>query len=1055
MSSFSLNPVFLTLLVGAAMLWAATRLAPRLDLLDRPGARKQHLGAVPLVGGISVFAGAAAGLWFVAQQPLALWPFLLASGLVLVLGVFDDRASLPVKTRVLVQALAVLVMIRFGDVQLLSFGDLLGLGELVLPPWVGFVVTLVAVIGVINALNMMDGIDGLAGALGFLVLGTLGLFAWGADRLVEGWVALLFGMALLPYLLCNLGVFGSSRRVFLGDAGSMVLGMTIAWLLIALSQPAADARPVFQPVTALWLFAIPLVDTVSIMLRRKLKGQSPFLPDRDHLHHIVLRMGFRDRHALLFVVAASLVLMGLGLWMEFVGLPEWLRFALFIGFFVAYAFMLLKIWRLSRWLLNQARAIRLGIWALARPLAALPLVSKRLILLALDGALVYASLVAALLLRYADAQLALAHLEGARGLVLLAAPLVALPFFYWFGLYRSVVRYFGSQALWSAVGAVMLYTLFYGAGWLLLGASGVFSERLLPPEVITMQAVLLLLGVAGSRMLGRRLLSEVAGDRHRRLPRSGRIVEQRAMRVLIVGCGGAGRQLAAALRQDPGMQLLGFLDESAELHDRFVMGRPVINSGMLEQFVAQHRVSDVLLADERLDAAGGQARRNALLGQLGGLQVRVRLMPALDELARGQADWQAFQELQVDDLLQRPPVQLDQRALDAQCRNKTILVLGAGGNLGRALCRQLLAFEPRVLLLYEVNEMALKGAYRDLTGQLRQLELEQAEHSAVRLLPRLVPVLGSVQDEPHLREVMDTWRPALVYHAAGYADTDMVEHNPAEGLKVNLYGLLASARAALEVQVQHFVLLGNDKVERPSSILGAGRRLAETILQAFAAEPLIAFDEPGRPVEQVPNRTRFSVVRIGNLLDAPGSVVELFREQIAQGGPLTLTDPAVSRYVLTTHEAVQLVLQASALPPQGTGGQARGTNVFALDMGEPVRILQLARRMVELSGLRVKDEDNPQGDIGIRIIGLRPGERLHARQPLPAGTIPTQHARIRRLRRLHTSWAGLQGNLRALRIAVDNNDVEAIRSFLGLLVSDYQPDARVLDWVYLEQTSKP
>jgi undecaprenyl-phosphate alpha-N-acetylglucosaminyl 1-phosphatetransferase len=1078
-------------------------------LLDRPDARKQHDGVVPLIGGLSIFLGAWAGLLLVFSWQKALWSPLLATLLIVLVGVLDDRKPLPVLPRLLVQILAMAVLMWGAGLWLGELGDVFALGPMVLPIWLGVPLTIVAVIGVINAVNMVDGIDGLAGSLSFLALATMGVMAWGAARVLEAWVAILFATATVPYLLCNLGVCGKARRVFLGDAGSMLLGFVIAWLAIALSQNVGgDVEPVFAPVTALWLFAIPLMDTVSIMLRRLLKGQSPFLPDRDHLHHIVLRMGYRDRHALLFIVLASVVLGGAGLWMEFNGVPEWKRFTGFVALFGLYFFSLLKIWRLLKILRVVKQVLRRTMWAVFSPLVDLSPGAKRAVLLLTDGALIYAALGVALVFRFGDWAAASRYFEGPLGLFLLAAPLLAFPLFAWFGLYRAVVRFFGSQALWAVVGAVSVYAALYAGGWLLLRSSGaVAGMQPLPMGVIAMHAVLLVLGVGGSRMLGRRLLSRAAGVGSVRTR-----ARDRAMRVLLVGAGEEAVQLASALRADADVELVGFVDDSDAMHDRLLQGRPVIASNKIEAFIQQHEITDVLLADEQLDVAQARASRNALLQRLSGMGVRVRLMPSLDAIARGQSDWMQFQELDIADLLQRAPVDLNREALAEQFGNKSVLILGAGGTIGRELALQVLRFRPKLLLLYELNEVALNQLYEAVLWELRRLEKDEATEGGarigLRLMTRILPILGSVQDSMRVRDLMHTWQPDVVYHAAAYKHVPMVEHNPAEGLKNNVFGTLIAARAAIEAKVPNFVLISTDKAVRPTNIMGASKRLAEMTLQALAAETAPEWECLNEPKTQLENQTHFSMVRFGNVLGSSGSVVPLFREQIAAGGPITLTDAEVTRYFMSIPEAAQLVMQAGALAsspviarsevtkqstaeggpnadgsPRAFGprddekggvtarraqpdaavhreadlttaaGGPTPAEVFVLDMGEPVKILDLAKRMVELSGLRVKDEACPQGDIEIEITGLRPGEKRYEELLIGDNPLPTAHPRILKAREEFLPWAELQPQLRALRIATDNNDIEAIRGLLEKLVVGYQPDPNVVDWVYLEQTA--
>jgi len=484
--------------------------------------------------------------------------------------------------------------------------------------------------------------------------------------------------------------------------------------------------------------------------------------------------------------------------------------------------------------------------------------------------------------------------------------------------------------------------------------------------------------------------------------------------------------------------------------------------------------------------------RKQVLERLRLLPVRVRTLPGMSDLISGRVNLGDLQDLDIDDLLGRTPTQPDEALLQAQITRKTVLVTGAGGSIGSELCRQVLRYRPKVLLLVELNEFALYAIHRALLELVQRIEEEAANEprvagdtSGIRLVPRILPILGSVQDGTRMGELMETWSPDVVYHAAAYKHVPMVEHNPAEGLKNNVFGTLIAARAAMEAGVPNFVLISTDKAVRPTNIMGASKRLAEMALQALAASPQVDFACLHEPIVAVQNRTHFSMVRFGNVLGSSGSVVPLFREQIQQGGPITLTDAEVTRYFMSIPEAAQLVMQAGGLggSPRASGprddgkggvtarraqpdaavhreadlstaeGDPSGAEVFVLDMGEPVKILDLARRMVELSGLRVKDDACPQGDIEIEITGLRPGEKRYEELLIGDNPMPTAHPRILKAREDYLPWAVLQPQLRSLRIATDNNDIDAIRSLLQKLVTGYQPDPNVVDWVYLEQTA--
>ena len=531
-------------------------------------------------------------------------------------------------------------------------------------------------------------------------------------------------------------------------------------------------------------------------------------------------------------------------------------------------------------------------------------------------------------------------------------------------------------------------------------------------------------------------------------------------RVVSFGAGDAGRQLAQSMFNGREFHLCGFADDDARVQGRDLLGVPVVAPRDLADFVERCKVTELLLA---IPSVSREARKQ-VLERLRMLPVWVRTLPGVSDLISGRVHLGDLQELDIDDLLGRAPAKPDQDLLQAQITNKTVLVSGAGGSIGSELCRQVLRYRPKLLLLVELNEFALYAIHRELLELARRIEEEGGTQSrGVRLVPRILPILGSVQDGTRMGELMHTWQPDVVYHAAAYKHVPMVEHNPAEGLKNNVFGTLIAARAAMEAKVPNFVLISTDKAVRPTNIMGASKRLAEMALQALAASPQVAFACLNEQKTEVENHTHFSMVRFGNVLGSSGSVVPLFREQIQQGGPITLTDAEVTRYFMSIPEAAQLVMQAGGLSgsprafgPRDDGGEKKGPSgaeVFVLDMGEPVKILDLARRMVELSGLRVKDDACPQGDIAIEITGLRPGEKRYEELLIGDNPMPTAHPRIRKAREAYLPWSELQPQLRALRIATGNNDVEALRSLLVQLVEGYRPDPNVVDWVYLENNA--
>jgi FlaA1/EpsC-like NDP-sugar epimerase len=486
-------------------------------------------------------------------------------------------------------------------------------------------------------------------------------------------------------------------------------------------------------------------------------------------------------------------------------------------------------------------------------------------------------------------------------------------------------------------------------------------------------------------------------------------------KVLIYGAGSTGRQLVAAMANSHEMQVVGFLDDDDRLHGHVLNGQPIYNPVDLSQLVTTLGISDVLLAMPGLN----RKSRNDILIRIRAARVAVRTLPSMTELAQGKVSVSDLRELDIDDLLGREAVAPNHILLVKNISGKVVLVTGAGGSIGSELCRQILAVKPAKLLLIEQSEFALYAIHQEL-------EEKQTQKNSV-----LVPLLASVQDVDRMREIMATWQPDTVYHAAAYKHVPLVEHNPSEGIKNNVLGTLRTAQAAAENGVADFVLISTDKAVRPTNIMGASKRLAELVLQALATQS---------------SSTRFSMVRFGNVLGSSGSVVPRFRQQIRDGGPVTLTHPDITRYFMTIPEAAQLVIQAGAM--------AKGGDVFVLDMGQPVKIMDLACRIIELSGLQVKNADNPDGDIDIEITGLRPGEKLYEELLIGDNPRSTSHPRIMKAHEEHMGWHELEQKLRSLEMVLNINDVAVIRLMMQQLVPGYTPDDEIVDWVYMEQEAE-
>ena len=576
--------------------------------------------------------------------------------------------------------------------------------------------------------------------------------------------------------------------------------------------------------------------------------------------------------------------------------------------------------------------------------------------------------------------------DGAQWWVYALTPVLAIPVFIRFGLYRAIFRYTGQAALAATAKAVAVY----GAALLTLLLWARWPN--VPRTLGVLQPVIFLLLVGTSRAMARFWLTE--WDERK----------QGQGRLLIFGAGTAGVQTAAALGVSSQFKLLGFVDDDAGKVGRSINGVLVYSPTAVAELVSRQGVTDIFLA---LPSASRE-RRGAIIETLRYLPVHIRTLPGLSDLASGRVTVQDFKELDIEDLLGRDPVPPSVTLLARNLLGKVVLVSGAGGSIGSELCRQIAAQRPRQLVLLDHSEFALYDIHQAL----------QAQCIKDKLGVGLVPLLGSVSNLQRLQDICLAYRPDTVYHAAAYKHVPMVEANPVEGIVNNVFGTLNMALAAQTGGATSFVLVSTDKAVRPTNVMGASKRMAELVLQALASRTLL----PG---------ICFSMVRFGNVLGSSGSVVPLFRRQLAAGGPLTVTHADVTRYFMTISEAAQLVLQAGAM--------ATGGDVFVLDMGQPVGILDLAHRMVELSGMKVRDAEHVDGDIEIIITGLRPGEKLYEELLIGDNPSATQHPRIMKAHEEFLTWPELEEQLQTLRQACAAGDIERIKCVLKSCVQGYEP----------------
>jgi FlaA1/EpsC-like NDP-sugar epimerase len=602
--------------------------------------------------------------------------------------------------------------------------------------------------------------------------------------------------------------------------------------------------------------------------------------------------------------------------------------------------------------------------------------------------------------------------------LLLAGMLFFIPIFFAMGLYRAIFRFAGLQVIFSLNKAMTVYALLYGALFTLIGLDQV------PRSLGLLQPLIFGLGIVSSRLF---VCYWLGGFGYTNLLDS-------KPRALIYGAGAAGRQLAGGLLTSPDVKIVGYVDDDDRLHGHNLNGLNIYNPRELNHVVKSKQVTQIFLAIPSVS----QRRRNEVINELLPLRVQVRTLPGLADLASGKVTVSDLRELNIEDLLGREPVAPNPLMLAKNITSKVVMVTGAGGSIGSELCRQIIKASPNCLLLVELSEFALYGIHRELEIGIHEMQSTNSEQSGETLpvvLPKLVPLLANVRDPHRMSEIMRTWRPSTVYHAAAYKHVPLVEHNPAEGVKNNTLGTLVTATQAELHGVTDFVLISTDKAVRPTNIMGTTKRLAEMVLQAKAASQIHKFGE-------VPPKTRFSMVRFGNVLGSSGSVVPLFRKQIAEGGPITLTDQRMTRYFMTIPEAAQLVIQASAM--------ASGGDVFVLDMGQPVKIMDLAKRMVELSGLTLQDTSNPLGDIEIQVTGLRPGEKLYEELLIGDNPLPTNHPRIMKAHEEFLPWGELEGKLNLLISELESNNVPVICSLLKELVPGYHPETEVFDWVWMQ-----
>ena len=573
---------------------------------------------------------------------------------------------------------------------------------------------------------------------------------------------------------------------------------------------------------------------------------------------------------------------------------------------------------------------------------------------------------------------------------------LAIPIFWLLGLYRTMFRFAGSSIIFSVAIATLTYGLTYFAIISIYGIQGI------PRSIGIIQPLLLFFGISGSRIIIKYLFINTFSSKN----------FKNKKKILIYGAGSAGRQLLASLENNPEMKVAGFLDDNQLFHGQTILGQTVFDPSKIDRLINLKDIDQILLALPSIS----RKKRNQILDDLNNHKIKVKTLPSIQDIVDGKISVTDIKDLTIEDLLSREQVRPNLKLLSKNISSKVVLVTGAGGSIGSELCRQIIKLKPQKLLLLELNEFALYN----ISEELKNLKLSF----------KIIPLLINIQNLSRLNVVFKTFKIDTVYHAAAYKHVPLVEENICEGVKNNVFGTYLIAQAAIQHKVSNFVLISSDKAVRATNIMGASKRLAEICVQALYNDNKY-------------KHTKFAIVRFGNVLHSSGSVIPKFKKQIKQGGPVSLTHPEVTRYFMTTTEASQLVIQAGAM--------SRDCEVFILDMGKSVKIKDLIYKMIKLSGLTVKNAENFEGDIEVKITGLRPGEKLYEELLLGDNPQKTYHERIQKAQDPHIPFDKLEIDLDNLSILLNDNKVAEVKSMLNRLIPSYQSNSKIVDHIYEEQ----
>jgi FlaA1/EpsC-like NDP-sugar epimerase len=633
------------------------------------------------------------------------------------------------------------------------------------------------------------------------------------------------------------------------------------------------------------------------------------------------------------------------------------------------------------------------IYRLRRSILILPRFFKQIIVIILDLSLCTLSTWFAFYIRLEK----FFSIEKSLLTVTLISIVLVLPIFWLFGLYRSLFRYLGLNVFFSVFFALLVY------GFLFFLFFTVYGVPDIPRSIGILQPILLFFAIVISRLFAKYLL---IGDYF--FKNKNKFFKN----VLVYGAGDAGRQIVSSLTNSNKFNVIGFLDDNEKIQGQFLDGQKIYSIFNIPDLIKLKKVELVLLALPSVS----RSRRNEILKNLSNYNLKVQTLPTLTDIIQGRVNLYDIKDLDVDDILNRNQVLPNLQLLTKNITSKVVLVTGAGGSIGSELVREIKKLNPRILVLLEINEYALYKIYD---------ELRSADHNF-----KVIPLLANVQNHTKMIEIFKTFKVNTVYHTAAYKHVSLVEENIAESIKNNVFGTLSVVKAALSLSIENFVFVSSDKAVRPTNIMGASKRLAELCVQGLYQD-----------IKN--NKTKMSIVRFGNVLDSSGSVIPKFKKQIKDGGPITLTHPDVTRFFMTHTEASQLVIQAGAM--------SDNCNVFVLDMGESIKIKDLIYRIVQLSGHKVKDENNKDGDIEIKIIGLRAGEKLYEELVLGDNLKETLHPKIQKAQEPYIPFNELENDLNTLKVLLDQNKVIDIKELLNKILKNYNSNAKIVDNLYLEK----